>query len=131
MSPVESLELQQAEARWASRPFQSYSFEMRVSCFCAPALNEWSRIEVVNGAVTRVVAIANGIEVTPVDRGYFPTVERLFADIRRASREDWVEDVDVQFDAALGYPTMIRFEPKRGILDAGSSYELRNASALP
>lgn len=131
LSPVESRELQEAEARWTARPFEAYSFEMRVGCFCAPALNEWSRVEVVNGTVSRVITIASGNDVSPGEKHYFPTVERLFADIRQASGENWVQDIEVEFDAALGYPTTIRFEPKRGILDAGSSYELRNAAALP
>ena len=131
LSPAESLRLQEAEARWAARPFQAYSFEMRVSCFCAPVLNQWSRVEVVNGTVTRVVTIASGNEVSPAERSYFPTVERLFADIRRATGEDWVRDIEVEFDPALGFPTLIRFEPERDVIDGGSSYELRNASALP
>jgi hypothetical protein len=131
LSPGESRALEDAEARWAARPFQSYAFEMRVGCFCAPALNDINRIEVVAGTVTRVVSLTSGTEVPAVERVYFPTIERLFDDIRRASREDWVDDIEVQFDGVLGYPTSIRFQPKRGILDAGSTYELRNASAIP
>jgi hypothetical protein len=131
LSPSESLELQRAETRWESRPFDSYAFEVRVGCFCPPVLNEWSRVEVVNEAVTRVVTLASGTEVRPEERAFFPTVERLFDNIRNASREGWVKDIDVEFDAVLGYPTSIDFIPKPNILDAGALYELRNASALP
>ncbi len=130
LSPGESRRLQEAEARWTARPFQAYSFEVKVGCFCAPVINQWSRVEVVNGTVTRVVTIASGNDVSPEDRTYFPTIERLFANIRQAAREDW-EDIEVEFDAALGYPRWIRFVSKPDILDAGASYELRNASALP
>jgi hypothetical protein len=131
LSPGESRELQEAEARWTARPFQAYSFEVKVGCFCDPVVNQWSRVEVVNGTVTRVVTIASGNDVSSEHRNFFPTIERLFANIRQASRGDGVEDIEVEFDAALGYPRWIRFVSKPDLLDAGASYELRNASALP
>jgi hypothetical protein len=33
LSPIERVELNAAEARWAARPFQAYSIEMLSSCF--------------------------------------------------------------------------------------------------
>lgn len=131
LSPGESRALDAAEARWAARPFPSYSFETRIGCFCPPLLNEWSRVEVVNGSVTRVVLLESGTEVSPEERMYFRTVEQVFDHIRQSSESDWVEDVVVRFDLELGYPTLIRFVPKDGILDAGSEHHLRNAAALP
>ncbi|MEX2109531.1 MAG: DUF6174 domain-containing protein [Gemmatimonadaceae bacterium] len=131
LSPGESRALDEAQARWAARTFQSYSFETRIGCFCPPILNEWSRVEVVNGSVTRVVLLESGTEVSPEERVYFRTVEQVFDDIRAASRHEWVKDVVVRFDPELGYPTLIRLVPEEGILDAGSEQHLRNAAALP
>lgn len=131
LSPGESRELNEAEARWAARPFQAYAFEMRLGCFCPPIVTDWSRVEVVNGSVARVVVLESGTEVSAGERVYFRTVEQLFDDIRQASRQEWVRDVVVRFDAELGYPTLIRLVPEEGILDAGSEHHLRNAAALP
>jgi hypothetical protein len=131
LSPGELRALDEAEARWAARPFQSYSFETRIYCFCPPILNEWSRVEVVNGSVTRVVLLESGTEVSPAERVSFRTMEQVFDDIREASRHEWVKDVVVRFDLELGYPTLIRFVPEEGILDAGSEHHLRSAAALP
>lgn len=131
LSPGETHALDEAEARWAARPFQSYVVDIRVSCFCPPVVNRWSRVEVVDGSVTRVVTLESGIEVSPEERRYFRTVEQLFDHIREVAQADHIEDIVVEFDRELGYPTFIRFDPKDGILDAGSEHHLRNAVALP
>lgn len=66
LSPLELVELNAAEARWAARPFQSYAIEMSASCFCDPILNQWARVEVVNGIVNRVVLVDSGTEVSTI-----------------------------------------------------------------
>ena len=131
LSPYESLALSQAESRWAARSFADYVFETRTSCFCPDVVTQWARVEVAGGQVARVTVVATGLEVTAAERGYFRTVEQVFASIRAVSREDWVKDVEVQFDRDLGFPTFVSFTPKPNILDAGAASYLRNAGPIP
>lgn len=129
-SPGERRELEQAEARWGARPFESYAYEIFHGCFCAPTITQWARVEVVNGTVNRVVLLESGDEVTSGEQAYFRTMEQVFNDIRQASRDATYKDIVVKFDRDLGFPTSIRYIPKEGILDAGASHSLRNAQAL-
>lgn len=131
LSPYERRELEQAEARWAARPFESYSYEIRLGCFCPPTVTEWARVEVVGGTVSRVVLVESGAEVNSGDRAWFKTMEQLFTDIRQASRDEVYDDIVVRFDGDLGFPTSIQYIPKPGVLDAGAHHSLRNARALP
>lgn len=103
LSPLELVELNAAEARWAARAFQSYAIETISSCFCSPVVTQWARVE----------------------------VERVFSAIRAAQHDDWVKDVVAEFDPQLGFPTSVSFVPKDGILDGGRLHSMRNATALP
>ena len=123
--------LTDAEARWAGRGFQDYAFEIRRSCFCEPLITQWARVEVVGGQLTRVVLLETGAEVPPAQRGRFPTVEQVFTSIRAASQDELLDDVIVEFDHQLGFPTHVSFITKPDILDGGSASYLRNAGPLP
>jgi len=129
--PSEARELARAEARWAARPFQAYSIEIRTSCFCPPIINEWARVEVVNDSITRVVLVDSGAEVSPAERSWFRTVEGVFEAIHSAHNAEWVKDVVARYDPLLGFPTYASFVARDGIMDAGSVHYLRNAAALP
>ena len=126
LSPGELLALADAEARWASRSFQDYVFEIRRSCFCDPRVNEWARVEVVGGAVSRVVFVESGTEATARELGWFQTMEGVFDRIRAAMNDESLEDISVEFDPVLGHPTLVVFQTKPDILDGGSSTYVRN-----
>jgi hypothetical protein len=131
LSPTEFLRLADAEARWAARPFPDYAFEIRQACFCAPELTQWARVEVVGGQISRVVVLATGVELPPLERSYFPTVERVFSSIHSASDDDYLRDIRVEYDHQLGYPTRVDFVSKPEIADGGGTYYLRNAGPAP
>lgn len=129
LSPNELRQLVEAEARWASRGFADYAIEARESCFCPPALNQWSRVEVVDGLVDRVTVVATGTDVAEEDRTRFPTVEYLFDVIRRSNDRDY-DELIVEFDPELGFPTRVELHDKPDVTDGGVAYFMRNASAL-
>jgi len=131
LSPIESIRLAEAEARWAARSFPDYSFEMRKACFCAPETTEWARVDVVGGQVTRVVMLATGAELPPLQRSYFQTVEGVFAAIHSAHDDDYLQDIRIEFDQHLGYPTRVDFVSQPNIADGGATYYLRNAVPVP
>jgi len=130
LSPSELRALAQAEARWAARSFQDYTFEIRRSCFCEPSVTQWARVEVVSDSVSRVLFVEIGIEVPPAEWARYPTVEQVFSRIRTGSDDDWVDDVTVEFDGQLGFPIRVTFTPKPGILDAGETIFLRNVGRI-
>jgi len=131
LSPSELRTLAEAEARWTHRSFQDYSFEIRRSCFCEPSVTQWARVEVLGGVVSRVVLLESGMEVSPEQRGRFPTVEGIFASIRAATEDESLEDIKVEFDPELGFPTRVMFEAKPDILDGGSATYLRSVAPIP
>lgn len=131
LSPNEFFALTRAEARWDARGFPDYAIEMRQACFCPEELTQWARVEVVAGRVDRVFVLATGHELPALERAYFQTVEQVFNSIRSAADSDWVKDVVVEYDRALGFPTYVSLVSKPNILDAGTAFYLRNAVPLP
>ena len=107
------------------------TFEIRRSCFCEPLITQWARVEVLGGQMTRVVLLDTGAEVPPAQRGRFVTVEQVFTSIRAANQNELLDDVIVEYDQQLGFPTRVRFIAKPDILDGGSASYLRNAGPLP
>jgi len=132
LSPGEVLALSKAEARWAARPFQAYTYEIVTSCGeCPDLFRHTARVAVSSGQVVGVVLVANDSALAPGDRTSFVSVEGLFAQIRRYQHEDWVRDVVVAFDPQLGYPTSISTFAKAGIMDAGASQFISNLVPAP
>ena len=132
LSPHEVLELGRAQARWAARPFQAYSYEYIISCgLCRSFFTRLTRVSVNNGQVVGVVFVANDSALSPQDWTFFSTIDSLFARIRRYAHEDWVQDVRVEFDQQLGYPTLISTIAQPNIADAGGAEYIRNLIPAP
>ena len=128
LSPGEVFELSRAERRWAARSFQAYSFEYQLICFCPPQV---VRVSVNDGQVVGVVTVANDSALAPQQWAYFPTIDTLFAEIRRLSHEHDLRDVKVEYDPALGYPTLIETISQPSIADGGSAQYVRSLVATP
>ena len=133
-SPLSSSErrlLAEGQAKWAARGYGDYSIEMRRSCFCAPEVNDWARVEVAGGAVMRVTLLGSGEIITDSRRTYWSSVEQLFSSLRETDEEDWLEDIEFTLDPVLGYPTEIHWISPDNVLDAGAIQYLRNPAPLP
>lgn len=134
-NPVSSSELRSLEegARlWAARGYQDYSFEVRFECFCPPSLRDWARVEVVGGEVQRVVLLTTAAPVTDERLQWWPTIEKLFDDLRQANEGEnsWLADVRFTLDPGLGYPTRISWLAKPGVQDADLVLFLQNPRQL-
>ncbi len=121
MSPAESA-LASAESRWnASRPASnSYSFEQVRNCFCITG-GIPHEVTVVNGAITRVRNLATGIELPADQRAWFRTVAQLFDDIRGAIKTPGGL-LAAEYDATMGYPTVVSLDPIKNAIDDEISY---------
>lgn len=130
LSPEEREGLRAAEARWADRGFTDYSIETRSSCFCGTEVLNWVRIEVVDGQVVRATILETGEVITDGRIGYWETVEELFESIHESNDREYLTEVTVEFDEALGFPTEVQWIYDSSIQDAGGSRSLRNARSL-
>jgi hypothetical protein len=104
---------------------------MRRSCFCAPEVNGWARVEVVGGTVARVTLLESGEIITDSRRTYWDTVEELFRSLREIDEGDWLQDIEFTLDPVLGYPTEISWISTPNVQDAGATQFLRNPAPLP
>jgi hypothetical protein len=131
LSSSERRQLAEGEAKWAARGYGDYSIEMRRSCFCAPEVNDWARVEVVAGTVSRVTLLNSGEIITDSRRSYWSTVEQLFSSLREPDEGDWLEDIRFTLDPVLGYPAEISWISTPNVQDAGATQYLRNPAPLP
>lgn len=133
-SPLSSSErrlLAEGQAKWAARGYGDYSIEMRRSCFCVPEVNDWARVEVVAGTVSRVTLLHSGEIITDARRTYWSTVEQLFRSLRETDQDDWLEDIRFTLDPVLGYPTEVSWISTPNVQDAGATQYLRNPAPHP
>lgn len=130
LSPGETRALVAAERRWATRGFEDYAVEFRRLCFCDPIINQWARVEVVNGVVVRATLLSDGSQVPAASLPQYPTVEELFAQIRSGVPSDVYQDVVVEFDPVLGFPTRVSLVGKPTVADADVDNRLRNAGPI-
>jgi hypothetical protein len=78
--------------------------------------------------ITHVTSIESG-EAVVADDWY--TIEQLFERIPQLAEQNGVEDVAVEYDSALGYPSLIAVRYEEGILDAGILYVISAVEAAP
>ena len=129
-SLVDEQALRRAEARWAAGAFDSYSYETVTSCGeCAPEVTRPTRVVVRGGVVSAAIVIASDSPLPTV--ASFTTVDGLFAQIRAYQRESWAQDVQVEYDPQLGYPTTIDVRVKAGIQDGDYRKNIRGLVRLP
>lgn len=131
LSPRERQLLSQARAKWASAGAASYTAEARIVCFCSPHLAQWTRITVTGGVVVAATPLESLPEGIEPDLSGWLTIDEEFE--RLSSPPDILEEIEVRFDAQLGYPTFIRADCGPNVADCGSVHEMRNVqiSATP
>lgn len=126
-SPGEREDFEEAQARWAARTFDGYTFQVRQSCFCQNS-GVWATVQVEGGVITQVT-LENDSVIPAGDLDQYSTVERLFALIDILAEESGVVDIAVSFDAQLGYPSFISAESS--YQDGGITSEARALVPLP
>lgn len=124
----ERLALDVARERWDERPFQDYVFEAQHSCFCTPEQVGPVRITVRQGSIESVVLLETG---SGVDSSLWFTMERFFELIPLFGKQNGVEEVDVEYDGTLWYPSSVRVRYGEDVLDAGSHYTITAVGPAP
>jgi Family of unknown function (DUF6174) len=117
--PSEVRSLANARAQWSQREFADYSFEARHDCFCTPEMVGPVRVTVRQGAIASVTLLETGAAVDPA---HWFTIEQLFERIPLWAKNDGVDDVTVNYDAILGFPSSVQVRYQEDHLDAGDTY---------
>ena len=113
-SPVPPLEeLARAEARWQKMKPSAYEFDVEVRCFCPGVMEKAVTFRVRGTDVQPAQELAADARRT---YGYYETVEKLFAAIRRSLAAGQYK-VDITYDPDLGYPTKAAIDPKQYVAD--------------
>ena len=126
--------LARAESRWKSRPFSDYSYEIRISCFCPPEINRWTRVTVRSGVVTSAEALVPDPNFPITTIQYWQPIDSIFSDLfdamRAPSSQTYLDAIIVDYDPVLGYPTNIEYRAKSNVADGGAVYTLRNVQPI-
>ena len=109
-------ELADARVRWSQRGPSSYVMTMSRSCECTPQMTGPVIITVQNGAVVSRMYKTSGAAVTADYAPLFPTVDGLFDSIASLHGEN-PHEIDVDYDAALGYPVSISVDRHKDYVD--------------
>ena len=134
VAPDDLRELAAAEARWRARSFGDYSYEIRVLCFCAPEVTQWTRVTVRDGAVTAAEAVDPNSTYPITTIQYWEPIDSLFVDLRRSmtdrASKTHLDAIIAEYDPELGYPTNIEYRTNTNVIDGGSQFQLRNVKPL-
>lgn len=96
------LTVNDAEARWLSRPRATYRMRLERISSVSPFLVRGT-VTVQEEAKSITEAEADGLMLADPDPAYFPAIEELFAELRRA-KDDGVPQLWVTYDPVLGFP---------------------------
>lgn len=133
LSNSEMKQLNDAESRWKRRGFADYTYETRTLCFCPPEINQWTRVHVRAGVVTRAERLEANPPVDATTLTYWQPIDSAFSRLREAAKNAgsaFFSDIKVEFDPVLGFPSRVEFVERPTVADAASTTERRNVRAL-
>jgi len=105
---------------WAEKGSQNYRFNFQRTCECLPEYTREAVLEVADGAIIAATYADDGIAVEGDLDDRYATVDELFALLDEAVATGAVQ-IDVVFDAALGYPKRLFIDYDQRIADEEQS----------
>ena len=109
-------ELADARVRWSQHGPSSYVITISRSCECTPQMTGPVIVTVQNDVVVSRTYKNSGAAVTAEYASLFPAVDGLFESIAKLHGED-PHEIDVDYDAALGYPVSISVDMHKDYVD--------------
>lgn len=101
---------------WNQANISKYRITVSNSCFCLPDARGPVVIEVRNGQRTSIASVETGKPVNPEYFQKYNSIPKLFNVIQDAINQK-ASNLDVQYDAKLGYPTKINIDYNSQIAD--------------
>ena len=121
------VELKENRKLWRSQRFKTYQFTYQQQCFCVPPANTPLKVSVKNGKITQVINLNTNQSITDLD---FPNnIDQLFEIIETAIKEN-ADEILVNYDATLGYPTRIAIDYQTMLADDEVTYLAENLVKL-
>lgn len=105
---------------WASHRLADYRYTVQTSCFCARQVTQPVQVEVRGGRVARRAYAGSAATPDSSLAATWPAVDGLFAKVADALQRG-AEEVRVEYDPRLGYPTHIQIDYDRRIADEETS----------
>jgi hypothetical protein len=126
-SSPEERDLEDNRRRFQALVGSSYSCNYRNVGFFIGSIVEPVRMTVRESRVVSLVSLETGLEIAPEFRDAFLTVEEVFAEIARA-RDQGASQVDVDFDAELGYPRDTYIDYDARLADEERGFSIANVA---
>ncbi|MDZ7970617.1 MAG: DUF6174 domain-containing protein [Nostoc sp. DedSLP03] len=114
---------------WEQANISNYSITVSNSCFCIPDARGPVVIRVRNGQPISVTSVATGQPVNPEFFQKYDTIPELFNVIQDAINRK-AFNLDVEYNAKLGYPTKINIDYNSQIADEEIFLTIENFQEL-
>jgi hypothetical protein len=111
-------DFQQQRSQWERQGLSNYAYTLNVACFC-PYLGP-VRVDVRADSVYRAMLVDTGLEIADPDSFNIKTIDGLFEVLERALKE--ADEVEVDYDAQYGFPTLISIDYYKDAVDDEISY---------
>ena len=113
---VTATEMDRHRALWIAAGITSYRYDYQRSCECGPDMLRPVSIEVIEGSVTSVTFLDDGLLAQSSTFNAFATIDDLFDMIDEAVQAN-AESLVVTYDPTLGYPTLLSVDYRIEIAD--------------
>lgn len=114
---------------WVSRAPASYTVTVSRSCECTPEMTGPVVVTVRGGVVESRVYASNGAAVGGSLAAEFPSVEEMFQRIEELTHRE-VAKLDVSYDRATGYPTLVSVDYDARMVDDEISWRITSLAPL-
>jgi hypothetical protein len=130
VGPSEQEDLSAARQRWEANEPAAYELTVAYSCYCGGPVARAVRVVVQDGVPVDYEYVDNPSEPVQVDAiDHIDTVEELFERVEYALDAD-ADELDVDYDAELGYPRSIAIDYLANAADDEVSYSAEVAPRL-
>jgi hypothetical protein len=109
-------DLDRNRRRWETSFVDHYDYTVRRHCYCGFEITEPVRVYVRFGQVVDLRYVSDGAPVPYAYAHLFPSIDGLF-DIVDHAVHGGADDVDVRYDASLGFPRQIDIDYRRNAQD--------------
>ena len=113
--------LAENSAKWAAQGAAEYRFNFSRSCFCLPDYTREATLAVASGQIGSATYVDDGAVVADEVVRSYKTIEGLFAAIDEAIATGAAQ-IDVEFDAELGFPAKVFIDQDFRIADEEAWY---------
>ncbi|MFT7693722.1 MAG: hypothetical protein ACI8P2_002351 [Candidatus Latescibacterota bacterium] len=113
--------LAENRAKWATQSVAEYTFNFSRSCFCLPDYRREAVLAISSGQISSATYVDDGAAVAVEVVRSYKTIEGLFSAIDEAITTGAAQ-IDVEFDADLGFPAKVFIDQDFRIADEEASY---------